>query len=60
MLGKQHNLPFASGEMKPDPAAVSMVAARFLDDNELMPMRVDPTRLTVAVLGPIRSRRSTP
>ena len=52
VLGKLHNLPFASGEMKPDPAAVTLVAAKFLDDNDLMPMRVDPTRLTVAVLGP--------
>ncbi len=52
VLGKQHNLPFASGEMKPDPLAVTSVAAKFLDDNDLMPMRIDPTRLTVAVLGP--------
>ncbi len=52
VLGRQHNLPFASGDMKPDPIAVNSVAHKFLDDNDLMPMRVDPTRITVAVLGP--------
>ena len=52
VLGKQHNLPFASGEMKPDPAAVALVPVKFLDDNDLLPMRIDSTRLTVAVLGP--------
>jgi hypothetical protein len=52
MLGKQHNLPFASGEMVPDPAALALVPRQFYDDEDVLPMRLDATRLTVAVLGP--------
>ena len=52
VLGTQHNMPFALGEMQPDPAAVKLVPAKFLDDNDMMPMRIDATRLTLAVLGP--------
>lgn len=54
VLGRQHNMPYASGEMIPDPAAVAVVPAQFLDDNDVMPMRVDATRLTVTVLDPKR------
>lgn len=52
MLGKQHSLPFASGEMIPDPAALALVNRQFYDDEDVLPMRIDATRLTVAVLGP--------
>ncbi len=52
VLGRQHNLPFAAGEMVPDPQALALVDRRFYDDQEVLPMRVDATRLTVAVLGP--------
>ena len=52
MLGKQHGLPFASGEMVPDPTALALVARSFYDDRDVLPMRLDATRLTVAVLGP--------
>lgn len=52
VLGQQHNMPYASGAMVPDPAALAIVDAQFLDDNDVMPMRVDATRLTVAVLDP--------
>jgi hypothetical protein len=52
MLGRQHNLPFASGEMVPDPAALAVAERQFYDDHDVLPMRVDATRLTVAVLGP--------
>lgn len=52
MLGKQHALPFASGEMIPDPAALALVNRQFYDDEDVLPMRIDTTRLTVAVLGP--------
>ncbi len=52
VLGEQHNMPYAMGEMMPDPLAVKLVAQKFLDDNDMMPMRVDATRLTLAVLGP--------
>lgn len=51
-LGKQHNLPFASGVMVPDPAALDVVKRQFYDDAEVIPMRLEPTRITVAVLGP--------
>jgi hypothetical protein len=52
MLGKQHNLPFASGEMTPDPSALALVSRQFYDDEDVLPMRIDATRLTVAVIGP--------
>lgn len=52
VLGRQHNLPFAAGEMVPDPQALSLVDRQFYDDQEVIPMRVDATRVTVAVLGP--------
>ena len=51
-LGQHHGLPYASGEMVPDPNAVALAEKQFLDYNEVMPMRIDATRLTVAVLGP--------
>lgn len=54
VLGRQHNMPYASGEMVPDPAAIAVCPIKFLDDNDVMPMRVDPTRLTVTVLDPKR------
>jgi hypothetical protein len=52
VLGRQHNVPFASGEMVPDPSAVSVADAAFYDDKDVMPMRVDATRLTVAIMHP--------
>lgn len=52
VLGRQHNLPFASGEMVPDPTALAVASRQFYDDADVLPMRVDATRLTVAVLGP--------
>ncbi len=52
VLGKLHNLPFSSGDMIPDPAALGLFEAAYLDDHDVLPMRVDATRLTVAVLGP--------
>lgn len=52
VLGKQHGMPFSAGEMVPDPQALAVTEPRFLDDHDLLPMRLDATRLTVAVLGP--------
>ena len=52
VLGRQSNLPFSSGEMVPDPAALAVAELQYYDDQDVMPMRVDATRLTVAVLGP--------
>lgn len=52
VLGRLHTLPFASGEMVPDPAALALASAQYCDDHDVLPMRVDATRLTLAVLGP--------
>lgn len=52
VLGRQSNLPFSSGEMVPDPAALAVADLQYYDDQDVLPMRVDATRLTVAVLGP--------
>lgn len=54
VLGKLHNVPYASGEMQPDPAALALADPQFLDDNDCLPMRVDATRLTVAVIDPLK------
>ncbi|MHB8877499.1 MAG: GspE/PulE/PilB domain-containing protein [Myxococcaceae bacterium] len=52
LLGKQHNVAFAAGEMTPDPRALELVEPDFADDRDLLPMRLDQTRLTVAVINP--------
>lgn len=52
VLGRLHNMPFSSGEMVPDPQALALVDRQFYDDQDVLPMRIDATRLTVAVLGP--------
>jgi len=54
VLGKQHGIGYAMGEMVPDPTAIGLADAAFLDDNDILPMRVDATRLTVAVIDPRR------
>ncbi|MCK8502852.1 general secretion pathway protein GspE [Myxococcus fulvus] len=51
-LGALHNAAFASGEMVPDPKALELVPSNQADDKELLPMRVDATRLSVAVVNP--------
>lgn len=53
-LGKQHNLPFASGEMVPDAKALAVGGARFYDEHDIVPMRIDATRLTITVMEPRR------
>src|SRR4051812_24329764 len=52
LLGKQHNVAFASGEMIPDPKAIALVDLNFADDKDLLPMRIDPTRVSVATMNP--------
>jgi hypothetical protein len=52
MLGKLHNVAFASGEMVPDARALEVVDPNFADDHELLPMRLDQTRLSCAVVNP--------
>ncbi|WP_338865601.1 hypothetical protein [Myxococcus stipitatus] len=51
-LGTLLNCAFASGEMVPDPKALELVPTNQADDKELLPMRVDATRLSVAVVNP--------
>jgi len=52
VLGRQHSLPFASGEMVPDPAALAVADVGFYDDQDVLPMRLEATRLTVAITHP--------
>lgn len=52
LLGTLHNCAFASGEMQPDPRAIELLDGQFLDDKDMLPMRVDPTRISVAVINP--------
>ncbi len=52
LLGGYFNMPFAFGEMQADPAALALVDTRWIDDHEIVPMRLDTTRLTVAVMRP--------
>lgn len=52
VLGKQHNCAFASGEMNPDGSALSVVDPGFADDKDVLPMRVDATRVSLAVINP--------
>ncbi|QSQ25238.1 general secretion pathway protein GspE [Pyxidicoccus parkwayensis] len=51
-LGQLHNTAFASGELVPDPKALGLVSSNHADDKEYLPMRVDATRLSVAVVNP--------
>ncbi|NVJ04879.1 general secretion pathway protein GspE [Myxococcus sp. AM001] len=51
-LGKVHNSAFASGEMVPDPKAMELVSSNHADDKEYLPMRVDATRVSIAVVNP--------
>jgi len=52
VLGAQHKMAFASGVMTPDPHALKVAEPEWLDEHEVLPMRIDATRLTVAVLAP--------
>jgi hypothetical protein len=51
-LGKLHGVHFASGKMAPDPRALGTVEPAFADEHDLLPMRMDATRLSVAVINP--------
>ncbi|WP_309895657.1 hypothetical protein [Archangium sp.] len=52
VLGRQHNVASASGEMVPDPRALELVDLNEADEKDYLPMRMDATRLSVAVLNP--------
>jgi hypothetical protein len=52
MLGQLHGCAHSSGEMKPDPQALALVDLNEADNKDYLPMRVDATRLSVAVMNP--------
>ncbi len=52
MLGTQHNAAFASGELTPDPRALEEVDLNHADEHDYLPMRVDATRMSLAVINP--------
>ncbi len=52
MLGQLHGCAFSSGEMKPDQAALALVDLNDADNKDYLPMRMDATRLSVAVINP--------
>ena len=52
VLGQQHGVAAASGEMVPDSRALALVDLSDADDKDYLPMRVDATRMSVAMLNP--------
>lgn len=52
VLGQQHGVASASGEMVPDPQALGLVDLDDADARDYLPMRVDATRMSVAVINP--------
>lgn len=52
VLGQQHGVAAASGEMVPDPRALAAVDLSDADDKDYLPMRMDATRMSVAMLNP--------
>jgi hypothetical protein len=52
VLGQQHGVSAASGEMVPDPRALALVDLSDADDKDYLPMRMDATRMSVAMLNP--------
>jgi hypothetical protein len=52
VLGQLHGCAHSSGEMTPDPQALALVDLNEADDKDYLPMRVDATRLSVAVINP--------
>lgn len=51
-LGGLHKVAFASGNMNPDPRALELLDKDFCDDRDVLPMRVDQTRISVACINP--------
>ena len=52
VLGRLHNVASASGEMMPDPRALELVDRNHADEKDYLPMRMDATRMSVAVINP--------
>jgi Type II secretion system (T2SS), protein E, N-terminal domain len=52
MLGQLHGCAHSAGVMKPDAQALELVDLNEADDKDYLPMRVDATRLSLAVINP--------
>ncbi len=52
LLGKQFGVPSAGGEMTPDPKALEAIDPDLCDKHDLVPMRVDATKVHLAVMDP--------
>jgi hypothetical protein len=52
VLGRQHGLTSACGELEPERSAIALVDARLSDAKDMVPLRLEGTRLTIAVLDP--------
>lgn len=52
LLGKQFGIPSAGGEMTPDPKALEAIDANTCDQHDLVPMRIDATKIHLAVMNP--------
>ena len=51
-LGRLHGLPAAFGEIQPDAAALGVVPPKIADQKEVVPLRMDGTRLSLGMSNP--------
>lgn len=51
-LGKQHGAAVTWGELAPQPKALALVDPAWADRHDVLPLQLEPTRVTVAVLDP--------
>jgi hypothetical protein len=51
-LGQQHGVAYAAGEMIPDPKALEVLDLNYADTMDLLPMRMETTRISIATLNP--------
>ena len=51
-LGILHQIPFAAGALIPQAAALALISPEQADALEILPMKIEPRRVLVAVAGP--------
>jgi len=51
-LGQLHGVAYAAGEMVPDPKALELLDLNYADTMDLLPMRLEPTRISIATMNP--------
>jgi hypothetical protein len=51
-LGRLHRMPHVFGDVVPAPEALLLVPAKIADDKDVVPLRVDSTRISLAVMSP--------